>query len=188
MKEEVLALFNAHPGLAIVISLGLSVLVAIVGILPSVFLTAANILFFGFLPGMLISFLGETIGAIVAFFLYRWGFKKKSFPPPASISTGATPGRSRKQGSLPPHLIPTPAALCSFRAGNFCCRHRKGGCPHLYHGQFFGQDPCPVAGRVFCTPGHQVRLGRKTNPGNCRPGIPLFGLATDQEERWLTVS
>ena len=76
MKEEVLALFNAHPGLAIIISLGLSVLVAIVGILPSVFLTAANILFFGFLPGMLISFLGETIGAIVAFFLYRWGFKK----------------------------------------------------------------------------------------------------------------
>ena len=46
MKEEVLALFNAHPGLAIIISLGLSVLVAIVGILPSVFLTAANILFF----------------------------------------------------------------------------------------------------------------------------------------------
>jgi uncharacterized membrane protein YdjX (TVP38/TMEM64 family) len=76
MKEEVLALFNAHPGLAIVISLGLSVLIAIVGILPSVFLTAANILFFGFLPGMFISFMGETLGAIVAFFLYRWGFKK----------------------------------------------------------------------------------------------------------------
>ena len=76
MKEEVLALFNAHPGVAIVISLGLSVLIAILGIIPSVFLTAANILFFGFLPGLLISFLGETIGAIIAFFLYRWGFKK----------------------------------------------------------------------------------------------------------------
>ena len=40
------------------------------------FITAANIIFFGFWKGTLISFLGEAIGAAVAFLLYRKGFKK----------------------------------------------------------------------------------------------------------------
>jgi uncharacterized membrane protein YdjX (TVP38/TMEM64 family) len=43
---------------------------------PSVFVTAANILFFGFWMGTLISFIGEAIGAAIAFILYRKGFKK----------------------------------------------------------------------------------------------------------------
>lgn len=46
------------------------------GLLPSVFITAANIIFFGFWKGTLISFLGEAIGAGVAFLLYRKGFKR----------------------------------------------------------------------------------------------------------------
>lgn len=43
---------------------------------PGVFLTAANILYFGFGYGTLISFAGEASGACIAFLLYRKGFKK----------------------------------------------------------------------------------------------------------------
>ena len=78
MKETILALFQQHPQLAVGISLGLSIIVALLGLVPSVFITAANLLFFGFWNGTLLSFLGETIGAVVAFFLYRSGFKKAS--------------------------------------------------------------------------------------------------------------
>jgi uncharacterized membrane protein YdjX (TVP38/TMEM64 family) len=63
--------------MAIFISLAISILTALLGVVPSFFITAANILFFGFWKGTLISFLGEAIGAIIAFWLYRKGFKKK---------------------------------------------------------------------------------------------------------------
>ena len=78
MQEQVIRWFNDYPQLALAISLLLSVGVAIVGVLPSVFITAANILFFGFWPGTLVSFAGEAVGAAVAFVLYRFGFKKKT--------------------------------------------------------------------------------------------------------------
>ena len=76
MKETVLQLFHQYPQLALFISLLVSVLIAVAGVLPSFFVTAANIIFFGYWPGILISFLGEAIGAIVSFVLYRKGFKK----------------------------------------------------------------------------------------------------------------
>jgi uncharacterized membrane protein YdjX (TVP38/TMEM64 family) len=78
VKEEVLQLFTDHRQLAIFISVALSILIAIVGVLPSVIITAANILFFGFWEGLFISFLGEALGAVVSFLLYRKGFKKKA--------------------------------------------------------------------------------------------------------------
>lgn len=76
MKEELLRLFQQHSQWAITISLLLSVVVAVLGVVPSVFVTAANILFFGFWEGVAISFAGETLGAVVSFLLYRKGFKK----------------------------------------------------------------------------------------------------------------
>lgn len=76
MKDSVLQLFEQYPQLAIVISLTLSIIVAILGLVPSVFITAANILFFGFWEGTAISFAGEALGAAIAFALYRKGFKK----------------------------------------------------------------------------------------------------------------
>lgn len=78
MKETVLQLFHQYSHLAILISLLLSVVVAVLGLVPSFFITAANILFFGFWQGTIISFIGETIGAAIAFLLYRRGFKKAS--------------------------------------------------------------------------------------------------------------
>jgi uncharacterized membrane protein YdjX (TVP38/TMEM64 family) len=77
MKQDVLQLFGAYPGFAILISIGLNVIIAILGVVPSIFLTAANVLFFGFWPGTLISFAGECIGNLAAFVLYRQGFKRK---------------------------------------------------------------------------------------------------------------
>ncbi len=78
MKETVLDLFAQYAHLAVVISLVLSVLVAILGVVPSVFITAANILFFGFWKGTLISIAGEALGAAISFYLYRKGFRKRT--------------------------------------------------------------------------------------------------------------
>ena len=76
MKEDLLRLFAQHPQAAVAISLLVSVVIAVLGVLPSVFITAANILFFGFWPGTGLSFFGEALGAVVSFVLYRKGFKK----------------------------------------------------------------------------------------------------------------
>ena len=76
MKETLLQFFQQYPHLALLSSLLLSIIIAVIGVLPSFFVTAANILFFGFWPGVAVSFLGEALGAVVAFYLYRKGFKK----------------------------------------------------------------------------------------------------------------
>ena len=76
MKEAVLHFFEQYPNLAFISSLLLSIVIAVLGVVPSFFVTAANILFFGFWPGVMVSFLGEALGAVVSFYLYRKGFKK----------------------------------------------------------------------------------------------------------------
>jgi len=78
LKESILQLFEQYPQLALIISLLLSVVVAVLGLVPSFFITAANILFFGFWPGTAISFAGEALGAAVSFWLYRKGFKQST--------------------------------------------------------------------------------------------------------------
>ncbi len=76
--DGVLELFNQYNNMAIAISLLISVAIALSGVIPSVFVTGANILFFGPINGFLISLLGETIGGYIAFKFYRLGFKKKA--------------------------------------------------------------------------------------------------------------
>lgn len=78
MKDQLIQLFNQYPNAAFVISIFINVVIAVLGVIPSVFITAANILFFGFWKGTLISLMGEAIGAAVSFFIYRKGFKKVS--------------------------------------------------------------------------------------------------------------
>jgi uncharacterized membrane protein YdjX (TVP38/TMEM64 family) len=78
LQQYLLDLFREYPNLAFITSIFLSIIIAILGVVPSIFITAANILFFGFWNGTLISFLGEAIGAGVAFLLYRKGFKQAS--------------------------------------------------------------------------------------------------------------
>ena len=77
MVNSLLQLFKEHQDLALIISICASIVIALLGVVPSVFITAANILFFGFWNGLFISFLGEAVGAGIAFFMYRKGFKKR---------------------------------------------------------------------------------------------------------------
>ena len=78
MSETVIQFFQEYSEWAIILSLVLNILIGISGVVPTVFITAANILFFGFWYGTFISFIGEALGAMVAFFLYRKGFKQVS--------------------------------------------------------------------------------------------------------------
>lgn len=80
MQQQLLELFHNHPGLAIALSLAVSLLVAVLGLLPSFFVTAANIAYFGFWPGTALSFAGEALGALVSFVLYRKGFRRRVTP------------------------------------------------------------------------------------------------------------
>ncbi|WP_102264142.1 TVP38/TMEM64 family protein [Mesobacillus jeotgali] len=61
---------------AIIISLAVSIVIAIAGIIPSAFVTAANIVYFGFVWGLFLSIIGEALGAVISFILYRKGLKK----------------------------------------------------------------------------------------------------------------
>lgn len=72
----IVRLFDEYHNIAIFISLLISIIIALSGVIPSVFVTGANILFFGPLNGFLISLLGETIGAYITFIVYRKGFRK----------------------------------------------------------------------------------------------------------------
>lgn len=60
---------------AVPISLLVSIVISLFGVVPSAFVTAANLLYFGFWDGLLLSFLGEALGAGVAFYVYRHGFR-----------------------------------------------------------------------------------------------------------------
>lgn len=75
--NDILEILKNNSSMAIPISLLISIGISLVGILPSVFVTGANIVFFGPVNGFLISLLGETIGAYITFIVYRLGFKKK---------------------------------------------------------------------------------------------------------------
>lgn len=74
--ENIINLFQEYSTIAIPISLIISIIIALLGIVPSVFVTGANIIFFGPILGFIISLLGETIGGYITFIVYRLGFKK----------------------------------------------------------------------------------------------------------------
>lgn len=78
MEEQVIALFHTYPSIAFLISIAINIGISILGVVPSVFLTAANLVVFGFWKGTFLSFVGEAVGAIVSFLLYRKGFRKLS--------------------------------------------------------------------------------------------------------------
>lgn len=67
MMHELLFIFTSLIG---------NVLIAVAGVIPSAFLTAANISTLGFEGGLVVSILGEALGAIVSFWLYRKGFSR----------------------------------------------------------------------------------------------------------------
>ncbi|HEO8418848.1 TVP38/TMEM64 family protein [Niallia sp. FSL W8-0635] len=76
MDEFLLQLFQDNRSLAILISVITNIIISILGVIPSFFITAANITFFGLTFGIILSVIGEAIGAIISFWLYRKGFYK----------------------------------------------------------------------------------------------------------------
>lgn len=61
---------------AVFISILLNIGISVLGVVPSLFLSGANAIVFGMVPGFFISLTGEVLGAGVAFLLYRWGIRK----------------------------------------------------------------------------------------------------------------
>jgi uncharacterized membrane protein YdjX (TVP38/TMEM64 family) len=76
MEGQVLQWFENRGYYAIGISIFLNIIISVLGVVPSVFITAANISFFGFEYGLSLSILGEAFGAIISFYLYRKGINK----------------------------------------------------------------------------------------------------------------
>ncbi len=74
--ENLINIFNTYSEIAIFISLFISIIIALLGVVPSVFVTGANIVFFGPIKGFFISLLGEVIGGWISFVLYKKGTKK----------------------------------------------------------------------------------------------------------------
>lgn len=74
--ENIAAFLNFLGIFALPASLIISIIIALAGVLPSIFVTAANVLLFGPGYGFLVSWLGEMLGAVISFYLYRAGFKK----------------------------------------------------------------------------------------------------------------
>jgi len=54
----------------------LEIAIAIVGVLPSYFITVANVAVFGIWWGTALSIAGESLGAVLAFLLYRKGLNR----------------------------------------------------------------------------------------------------------------
>jgi uncharacterized membrane protein YdjX (TVP38/TMEM64 family) len=68
-------LLTSWRGLAIPLSLLIEVAIAVAGVIPSFFITAANVAVFGIWWGTALSIAGESLGAVVAFMLYRRGLE-----------------------------------------------------------------------------------------------------------------
>jgi uncharacterized membrane protein YdjX (TVP38/TMEM64 family) len=80
-------LLTSYRALAIPLSLLVEIIIAVLGFLPSFFITAANVAVFGIWWGTGLSILGESIGAVVAFVLYRRGLDRMAAGR-GSFSTG----------------------------------------------------------------------------------------------------
>ncbi|MCH1638858.1 hypothetical protein MJ257_01950 [Paenibacillus timonensis] len=77
LQAENVAEWLARWGIgAYLLSIILNVVISILGVIPSVFLTMANVLVFGGIPGFFVSWIGEMAGAIVSYLLYRKGALK----------------------------------------------------------------------------------------------------------------
>ncbi|MGE7766288.1 TVP38/TMEM64 family protein [Peribacillus sp. NPDC096540] len=68
------ALLSSGP-FSIAVSVLLNILISVLGFIPSVFITVANITVFGFEKGLILSYIGEIAGAVISFWLYRKGFQ-----------------------------------------------------------------------------------------------------------------
>ncbi|MDN4074084.1 TVP38/TMEM64 family protein [Fictibacillus terranigra] len=76
LKDFMIELLTACDHIAFMVSIAVNIFVSVLGVVPSVFVTAANLAVFGLWEGMAVSFIGEAFGAIISFLLYRKGFRR----------------------------------------------------------------------------------------------------------------
>lgn len=67
---------NSFGSWAMFFSFWLVVLVNAIGFPPAIIFSAANALVFGLIPGIILSWLGETVGVTISFLLMRFLFRK----------------------------------------------------------------------------------------------------------------
>ena len=70
--EEIAEYIQSFGPMAMVVSMVLDIFVNAVGFLPSIFISTANGLVFGMRPGIIISWLAETIGVVISFYIMRY--------------------------------------------------------------------------------------------------------------------
>ncbi|MXQ52636.1 TVP38/TMEM64 family protein [Shimazuella alba] len=75
MQHQIAHILDTYHEYAIILSILISIFISIIGFIPSVFLTALNIKLFGLVGGFIVSLVGEALGALVSFWLYRLGFQ-----------------------------------------------------------------------------------------------------------------
>lgn len=75
MEQHVIQTFELFGPFAPFVSVLIGVVVSVLGVLPSTFVTAANLVYFGLWIGTLLSFTGEVLGAVCAFLIYRQGLQ-----------------------------------------------------------------------------------------------------------------
>ena len=73
---EAMLIVSLYLGIEIFFLLLINIAVGAVGFIPSVLITAVNIQSFGLYGGAILTFSGEIIGALLGFYLYRFGFSK----------------------------------------------------------------------------------------------------------------
>lgn len=70
--EEVAEYIQSFGPMAMLVSMVLDIFVNAVGFLPSIFISTANGLVFSMWPGIIISWLAETIGVVISFYIMRY--------------------------------------------------------------------------------------------------------------------
>ncbi|EXX89165.1 hypothetical protein BG53_00530 [Paenibacillus darwinianus] len=151
VKVEQLAAWLREFGIwAIAVSLLLSIAVAILGLVPSVFISGANAVVFGIVPGFWISLAGEVLGAAISYWLYKWGFgktrlKQDNWSWLRRLNEGGRP----KQFSIlafarltpvPSGVITFVAAISSMRYIDFLLATTLGKMPSIAMETLIGHD------------------------------------------------
>lgn len=76
MAQEAALIESLPASMELLILLMVNLAVGAVGFIPSFLMTAANIQSFGLYGGAALTFTGEIFGALLGFYLYRFGFSK----------------------------------------------------------------------------------------------------------------
>lgn len=128
---------------AVLLSISLNILIAISGVIPSAFLTAANVAVFGFWGGFSVSLIGEIVGSLIAFGLYRKGFRhviadKTKHAPRLQKLLHASPKEAflfviglRLMPFVPSGLVTLYAAVGTMSFGSFAVAGSIGKLPAL---------------------------------------------------------